>query len=287
MHVVYLTFQKPVYPPMINTTLPGAHSKRTLARITPSNVSKLGGLHRDQVCILIPLTSRNQRWRTIEDSFVCRFPLPSLAKTCEPENFSYAIYLGYDVGDAFFDSRPTLWALIQHSKQLMPYASVRIRAFSNQLKKPGPIMNFLSRKAYNDGCDFMYRINDDTELLTSSWTSLFVRALQAFDPPLRGVVGPTCNEGNTRILTHDFVHRGHLDIFETHYPPELTDWWLDDWITSVYGPSNTKKLTEVVVRHHVIVTRYEVQWQSERLLAPLLAQGKQTLIQNLTNSITT
>ncbi len=44
--------------------------------------------------------------------------------------------------------------------------------------------------------------------------------------------GPKCQQGNDKILTHDFVHRLHLEIFDmNYYPPELVDWWMDDWIS--------------------------------------------------------
>ena len=43
-----------------------------------------------------------------------------------------------------------------------------------------------------------------------------VRTLRGYAPPNVGVVGPRCDEGNTKILTHDFVHRSHLEIF-AHY----------------------------------------------------------------------
>jgi hypothetical protein len=227
----------------------------------------------EKVCILVPVTSRKQDWKRLEDTFLYKMPLSSLAKTCEPEKFSYTVFVGYDAGDAFFDNPTTLTSIEQWMKANMPFASLATRLFVNELRKPGPIMNFLSREAYNDKCDFIYRINDDTELLTP-WTSAFVNALRGFKPPLRGVVGPTCNEGQVSILTHDFVHRSHLDIFPTHYPPELTDWWLDDWITNVYGDQNTRKLGEVVVKHHVLATRYEVRWESEKVLKTLLTQGR-------------
>lgn len=236
-----------------------------------------GGDKKPKVCILIPVTSRKMNWNRLEDSFVYSMPLSSLSKTCEPHKFEYTIFIGYDVGDTFFDNLTTLDALNHWSEDNLPFAVLRTRSFLNELSKPGPMMNFLSHEAYVDKCDFMYRINDDTEMLTP-WTTAFINALQDFSPPLRGVVGPTCNEGNNAILTHDFVHRSHLDIFPTHYPPELTDWWLDDWITDVYGDSNTKKLPEVVVRHHVLITRYEVRRESEKILKPLLQQGKMRLL---------
>ncbi len=50
-------------------------------------------------------------------------------------------------------------------------------------------------------------------------------------------------------------------------------------MTFIYGESNTKKLSEVVVRDHVLATRYEVRWESEKLLKSLLEQGKLRLIE--------
>jgi hypothetical protein len=228
-----------------------------------------------QVCILIPVTSRNQGWTRLEDSFLYRMPLMSLANTIEQDNFSYTLFVGYDTGDVFFDNQTTLSSLEQWMKANVPFASLATRVIDNRQRKPGPVMNFLSREAYTAGCDFMYRINDDTEFLTPKWTSKFVSALHGFTPPLRGVVGPTCHEGNAAILTHDFVHRSHLDVFPTHYPPQLTDWWLDDWISFVYGGQNTCKLADVVVRHHMLAMRYDVNWESAQMLPPLMEQGRQ------------
>jgi hypothetical protein len=35
-----------------------------------------------------------------------------------------------------------------------------------------------------------------------------------------------------------------------YYPPELTDWWLDDWISLVYGRNKTFMASKVTVLHH-------------------------------------
>ena len=233
-----------------------------------------------RVCMLLPVSSRKQNWTRLEDTFLLRMPLSSLARTCEPDKFTYSLFVGYDVGDAFFDNPATIAALEQWVKANASFVTLEARPFVNELRKPGPIINHLSREAYNAGCDFMYRVNDDTEFLTP-WTSAFVQALRDMSPPLRGVVGPTCNEGNTAILTHDFVHRSHLDIFPTHYPTDLTDWWLDDWSTHVYGEGNTRKLKEVVVKHHLASTRYEVDWESGKMLQSLVDKGRVTISRSL------
>jgi hypothetical protein len=65
-----------------------------------------------------------------------------------------------------------------------------------------------------------------------------------------GVVGPMTLDGdsseknshdkmwnvNKKVLTHDMVHRTHLDIFATYYPPKLLNWFIDTWITAIYKP---------------------------------------------------
>lgn len=231
----------------------------------------------EEVCVLIPVTARGQAWARMEDSFVYQIALMSLVKTLEHGRFAYSVLIGYDVGDAFFDNATTLGALRRWMGTNAPLVSLELVPFSNKLSKPGPVVNFLSRRAYDRGCDFLYSLNDDTELLTP-WTSAFVRTLFQFSPPLHGVVGPTCDQGNTAILTHDFVHRSHLDLFGAHHPEELADWWRDDWVSAVYGQRNTRKLSQVVVVHHMRCTRYNVSWGAERRLVALVDEGRALLV---------
>ena len=95
--------------------------------------------------------------------------------------------------------------------------SLSLVAFQNDAHKPGPAFNVAAAVAYADGADFLFRLNDDT-VLGERWASALVAALVNNDPPLVGVAGPACtgNRANTDILTHDFVHRTHLDIFPTY-----------------------------------------------------------------------
>ena len=97
----------------------------------------------------------------------------------------------------------------------------------NTIKKPGPVFIAMARYVFhNHSADYYYRVNDDTEMI-NNWPVAFVSALRSLTPPY-GVVGPNCEQGNTMILTHDFVHKTHLEIFEmNYYPVELVDWWMD------------------------------------------------------------
>ena len=71
------------------------------------------------------------------------------------------------------------------------------------------------------------QVNDDTVLETAGWTEKLVEQLLRFHPPNVGVAGPWFRDGNIAIMTHDFVHRTHVDIFGFYYPRVFTDWFAD------------------------------------------------------------
>jgi hypothetical protein len=209
------------------------------------------------------------------DSVPGQNALPTVLKSLELESFKYSIYMGVDDDDPFFldlHTRAGFEGLVKASSNEVPLKWV---PFHNTLHKPGPIFNNMSITAYLDGCDYMYRINDDTQIITS-WTSAFVSTLRSLTPPNVGVVGPVCKQGNAMILTHDFVHRTHLEVFGYHYPPKLTDWWLDDWITLVYG-RNSMRQRDVEVFHNALFTRYEVDMGNERVILPLVERTRGVL----------
>lgn len=126
----------------------------------------------------------------------------------------YRIYIGYDLGDLFYDDPPHIQSILAwfHLNVKLPALqdniemSCTVLGFFNELKKPGPMFNFLSAAAVADGADYVYRINDDTEFSTR-WAHSLVSALKQLSPTNLGAVGPTCMEGNKKIMTHDFVHR--------------------------------------------------------------------------------
>ena len=69
-----------------------------------------------------------------------------------------------------------------------------------------------------------------------------------------GVVGPSGRHdasASRLMITHDFVHKTHLRIFDTYYPPVLSDWWMDDWISTVYNSDRTTRIKNVLVVHHL------------------------------------
>ena len=161
--------------------------------------------------------------------------LPSLLCSLDC-HFRYVFVLGYDIGDTFFNSSTHMQQMEHWFEERIAYPlrrggvviilhAVRV---DNPLKRPGPVFTAIAQAAYTLGAEYFYRVNDDSEFL-GRWPALYVQQLQRLSPPY-GVIGPSTLETKDRILTHDFVHRTHLDIFQgVYYPSEFSDWFMDDW----------------------------------------------------------
>ena len=137
------------------------------------------------------------------------------------------------------------------------------------------VTNEIARQAYKNGAEYMCRVNDDTKFITKNWTTFGIKMLLNYDPTNVGVVGPICRQGNTDIMTHDMVHRTHLEIFNYYYPPVFENWWIDDWITLVYKPNRSTKLKTWEVIHSLKQgTRYTADFSLESFVAILVTIGK-------------
>ena len=115
-------------------------------------------------------------------------------------------------------------------------------------------------------------------MVTADWANEFVRALKGYDPPMIGVTGPNHKGGNEDIMTHDFVHRTHIDIFGYYYPRVFTDWWADNWITDVYKPRRSTKLQHVTLLHTMSLgQRYREGLGKENQLGEQLKSGRNAI----------
>ena len=74
-----------------------------------------------------------------------------------------------------------------------------------------------------------------------------------------------------------YMRRTHIYVHGLHYPSVLMDWWMDDWISTVYGPDRTKRIHNVLVRHHIAETqnkRYSVNREHLKYLRSELTRGR-------------
>ena len=218
--------------------------------------------------IAICAATRSKNWRSLDDTNLQNTLIPSIERTISISDrslYDFRLYLAADHDDHF-------WLKNQNNVKAPFWLSVHVGFYEGPEHKIP--FNPMMRAAYNDGAEYMVRINDDSEFVTSGWVSKAVSKLASYDPPNVGVVGPTCAD-NAGILTHDMVHRTHLDIFEYYYPRVFSAWWIDDWITYVYGAKRSAKMINWTVNHHTgkYGTRYNVQYQEQQLLKGELEKG--------------
>lgn len=234
------------------------------------------------IAVLAATTTRRVQQPAIHKIALFTLLLPSLVRTLDC-GFRYVYMMGYDVSDPYYDNKAGLDEVTSwFSKEIqtpmkalgisVSLATVRV---DNTVKKPGPVFLAMARRAYEMGADFFYRVNDDTEF-RGHWPKAFTEALMSLPPPY-GVIGPASLTSNLVILTHDFVHRTHMDIFQMdYYPPELPDWWMDNWVSRVYGADRTFYSQDAVVMHHTYAhgQRYEVNRGNQKYLPITLERGR-------------
>ena len=180
--------------------------------------------------------------------------MPSFCKTAS-QGYNYRFYLAYDAQDKHLKDNPFRETFLRAFTDYVTDHCPRNSSYSIKLVrceytgKPAWAQNDAMIDAYLDDVDYYYRVNDDTVMQTSGWTEKFIHTLVKGRHPGVGVVGPFHYGGNMGILTYDFVHKTHLDIFGFYYPRLFGDRYADEWITDVYKPNMSTKRKDVKLRH--------------------------------------
>jgi len=182
--------------------------------------------------------------------------LPTFCKTAST-GYDYRFYFAYDFSDPVFSDAHLLSAFqTTFAAEMQRLCDVphKIKTSIHMVQcshtgRPTWAQNDAMLEAYLDHVDYYYRVNDDTRMDTAGWVEAFIEVLDGYKPPRVGVVGPNHFGGNMAILTYDFVHRTHVDIFGFYYPRLFTDWWGDDWVTIVYRPDRSTKLDNIKLAH--------------------------------------
>jgi hypothetical protein len=206
-----------------------------------------------------------------------RLLLPSVVEHTGKKALStLALYVGLDFDDRLHND--TQWK--HQVRGLLPHGTYVsfVPVYPHERRRSLP-WNELVRVAYRDGHDYFVRTNDDVVVLTFGWLPKLIGALQAMHN--LGVVGPSFAEGNTQILAAmDVTHRTHLCIFSgSYYPNVFENYYVDDWISKVYGANHTRKLRTVRASHRLSYhgQQYRAAGDQDRLVADEVATGRTTI----------
>ncbi len=180
--------------------------------------------------------------------------MPSFCQTAS-QGYNYRFYLAYDAQDEHFKQnvfRITFASAFEdyvasYCPQNSSYSITLVRC--DYMGKPAWAQNDAMIEAYLDNADYYYRVNDDSVMQTPGWTETFIDTLAKGEYPNVGVVGPSHSGGSKTILTYDFVHKTHLEVFGFYYPRLFWAWFADSWITELYKPNMSTKVESVKLYH--------------------------------------
>jgi hypothetical protein len=207
-----------------------------------------------KIALLVPLCSRNQIYKGLQETPFFHTFLPNFLKTKE-DGYVYKIFVGFDDDDVFYQN---------HFQDLQNIKEVDVTILSNCQHHPVRAWNYLFEKAINQGFDYYFQIGDDVGLLTHGWTTRFSQYLQNHDNI--GTVGP-CEPmnyfgrkqlGKKIVNETNFVHKTHYDIFGYFFYPEIRNWYCDDWITFVYDEKYAHMDLFVLCTNDIKGDRYQI-----------------------------
>lgn len=248
------------------------------------------------VALLVPVTSRRRSDKSVLESPLINILLPSLLSSitqADVELFTYRIYIGYDAGDALYDSKESeeqlfdvLKQSLQREKMLDDAATCLVTLecvrCENTQHSPAHVWNHLFRKAYDQNSDYFYQIGDDCRIVDANWTQTFVGTLARQNDV--GVTGPKDFGlwNHTDFMTQSFVSRKHMQIFDYFFPWEITNWSCDTWINEVYSPTHKIIQTQHRVENtpppkNAPKTRYTVKRIDRASLDNMVNSGKEKI----------
>ena len=188
-----------------------------------------------KIGLLIPSTSKDRNWCNCKETYFYDITLKTFISTeGNNEEHSFTFYVGIDKNDIILDTEE-FRAEVDLLVALYPRIDVKYFYMDGIEKGHLTVMwNRLFDKAMDDNCDYFFQCGDDIEFQTKGWVNDCITKLA--DNNNIGLTGPVNN--NPRILTQSFVSRRHYSLFGYYFPPEIINWFCDDWINYVYRGIN-------------------------------------------------
>tara|TARA_R110000787_G_scaffold54744_1_gene127042 strand:+ start:40 stop:759 length:720 start_codon:yes stop_codon:yes gene_type:complete len=212
---------------------------------------------------LVPSTTRNREWKTIEETYLYTILCRTLDKHTPPVDI--VLYVGYDSNDPIYSK----------DEERLKLNAIFIKFKIVWVKfKPDPgnvvaVWNGLLKRAMGDGFDWFKILGDDIRLPNDpSWLRVFQKAIVAND-----YIGWSAGySNNDNIATQFLIHKTHYQIYEFVFPPLIKNYFCDDWMNMIYpekykywrkdypllncggqpryDPRNDKKLCEMLVKRY-------------------------------------
>lgn len=206
-----------------------------------------------KIGLLIPTTTYNRNWLSIDQTYILTILLPSLSKILEIEQHTYCVYFGIDKDCQLLDNKNNQYKITT----LYPNINFKFITLSEEKGYLSRMWNILFKEAYNDGCDYFYQCGDDIDFNNNNaYFSSLINILKS-----NNNIGVTGAHDKKRldILEQSFVSREHMRLFGFYFPEEIRNWFVDDWISCVYAPAHYRPIKGVYVSNIGGKPRYDIK----------------------------
>ena len=213
----------------------------------------------ENVVFIIPSTSRNMNYNDINSCSL----ITKLYTSLEKLNISkYKFIVGFDDDDIFYNEN------IELLKSKFP-DNFHFHFFNNYDKSYVCIVNQLADIAIqNYNAEYLYLFADDLDVYKLDCIPDFINY---FKENNNLCLGWGIDNDNTRICTHPFIHKKHVEILGYFYPSSIKNWFCDDWITKLYTKLNKViKSKDDVIRNGGGIPRYDVLHIDANILEELV-----------------
>ena len=182
-------------------------------------------MNADSTAFLVPSTTRNRNWSCIEETYLYNTLLRTLDLHCPDTDI--CVFVGYDENDAIYSKQE------ERLKINAIFMKFRIEwvAFKPDPGNVVAVWNGLFDIAYKQGFTWFKILGDDIRLPNDPyWLKLFQKQLKK-----QNYIGWAAGySNNTEIATQFLIHRTHYDIFEFVFPPQIKNWFCDNWLHNIY-----------------------------------------------------
>ena len=205
----------------------------------------INGIHdysnSNKVAILVPSTSVG--FASLDELPLLKYLVKSLVSSIDSfDKLPIILYIGYDGGDPIYDNEENLGEILQAIKSSTPLLEVKPIKLIGFQGKIVHIWNDLTKRAYNDGCEYYFLLGDDVVITTNDWVVAMINILSRKNKnaPNLGTVA-FYDTGNPNFPTFPVFHRTHLLIFgaDNAFDPYFTNTFADPWISDIYVSFNS------------------------------------------------
>lgn len=249
--------------------------KSKIEVLTPAVVSH----ERKSIALLIASTSRGCDWKSIDDCPLINTLLKPLVEGGVKPGDGIKVFLSVDNGDEFYDN-PTRFEEIK-ARFGVAVDDIFMVSSPNPDKSPVHAWNVAFNAAVTypgEKIDTFFQIGDDVQLLTPKETLIEMATLSKPGYMVFPVDG-TYMKGRPNLATQSMVTRDHHEKFGFYFPPEIKNWFCDDWISEVYlKAGRCLRTSSVALRSTFAKPRYKVEHVARARLNELVSDGVEKLL---------